>query len=135
MFKQNYGGWIILGLFLLQIAFLIYYLIFGTIGIYDAIKEFFKKKGLYFKEDDKKTKDEENNNEINGDNNLNLNTNRINFQKSKTREVRKAVTENLEIRYQDYANPPLKKIVNGIIMITMIMKILNLIKLIFKNQK
>ena len=64
-----------------------------------------------------------------------MNTNRINIQKSKTREVRKAVTENLEIRYQDYANPPLKKIVNGIIMITMIMKILNLIKLIFKNQK
>ncbi len=108
-FKENYGGWIMIGLFVLQIAFLIYYLIFGTIGIYDAIKEFFKKKGLYFKDDDKKTKDEENNNEINGDNNLNLNTNRINFQKSKTREVRKAVTENLEIRYQDYANPPIKK--------------------------
>ena len=102
-FKENYGGWIMIGLFVLQIAFLIYYLIFGTVGIYDAIKEFFKKKGLYFKDDDKKTKDEENVN-IN-----NINTNRISIQKSKTKEVRKSVTENLEIRYQDYANPPIKK--------------------------
>ena len=33
-----------IGLFVLQIAFLIYYLIFGTVGIYDAIKDFLKKK-------------------------------------------------------------------------------------------
>ena len=134
-FKENYGGWIMMGLFVLQIAFLIYYLIFGTIGIYDAIKEFFKKKGLYFKDDDKKTKDEENN-QINNINNNNINTNRISIQKSKTREVRKAVTENLEIRYQDYGNPPLKKkIVIGIIMITMKMILKLIIILLFKNLK
>ena len=101
-FKKNYGSWIIMILFVLQIIFLVFYLIYGTKGIYEAIKEFFKKKNLYFKNEDQKTKNEEQ--QENG-----IPTMRSGINKSKTKEVRKSVTENLEIRYQDYANPPLKK--------------------------